>query len=44
MTIPEPARAPLDSAGIVVPEFIPNQRGHLELSESVVLDGEMLND
>jgi hypothetical protein len=45
MTIPEPAGAPSDDRPrTVVNDFIPNPRGHLQLCDSVVLDGEMLDD
>lgn len=45
MTLQEPARnSSLEHSRTVVDDFIPNPRGHLELNESVVLDGEMLED
>jgi hypothetical protein len=45
MTLSEPTRSPSDDRSRdVVDDFIPNPRGHLELSDSIVLDGEMLED
>ncbi len=45
MTLSEPTRSPSDDRSRdVVDDFIPNPRGHLELSDSVVLAGEMLED